>query len=60
LGKAAIALIKWLQSEYKIAVEDVVGHRFASGDPSLTTCPNYLFGKPTEQALKSWVNQNLA
>lgn len=56
---STINLIKWLMTEYKIAKEQITGHRFTPHNITRTDCPHSLFGERTEVALRAWVNQHL-
>ena len=58
--QAAITLIKWLMSEYKIPPYAITGHRFSPSHQEDTTCPHHLFGDETEVALRAWVTKNLS
>jgi N-acetyl-anhydromuramyl-L-alanine amidase AmpD len=49
----AVDLLNYLMVEYKIPPEKITGHRFCSGN---TACPGDLFGPPTEDALRQWVD----
>lgn len=57
---AGVNLIKWLMTEYKIAKEQVTGHRFTPHNKTRTDCPHSLFGERTELALRAWVDRNLS
>lgn len=52
--RASIDLLKYLVSEYDISLDNIIGHKHATGG---TTCPNNLW--PTQQDLSAWVRQKL-
>lgn len=56
--KAAIALIAWLLTEYKIPKSQITGHRFTPSNINRTDCPHSLLGANTEKALRDWVDRN--
>jgi hypothetical protein len=57
---ASVDLVRWLMSTYDVPVANIVGHRFAPGNEGTTSCPDHLFGEPTEQAVTEWVRRNFA
>lgn len=50
-------LINYLVNEYKIDLENIVGHGHIAGN--ITLCPGHIFGEATENALRKWVDENI-
>lgn len=57
---ASIALIRWLVAQYEIPLGKIEGHRYADGFTGSTDCPHSLFGAQNEQAVRDWVQANIA
>ena len=55
--QTTIGLIKLLLRKHKLTKDNITGHRFTG---TVTNCPGWLFGEPTEAALRAWVDAHFA
>lgn len=55
--QTTIGLIKLLLRKYNLTKDNITGHRFTG---TVTNCPGWLFGEPTEEALRAWVDTHFA